>query len=96
MIPVELDELLGQPLHLDVERSAGVVAALDRDVDQRDQERELVGRDELTLVEDLLHARQEDDLIGVGWHLRHGLFQYAARSGMIHRTPPRGSGMSPR
>lgn len=94
--PVKFDELLGNPVDLHVERRARIIATLDRYLDERDQQCELVGRDELTFVEDLLDPRQKDYLIGVRRDPRHGLFQYRARSGMIHRTPPRGSAMSPR
>ena len=49
--PVVRDELLGDLLHRDLELAAGVVAQLDREVGQRDQQGELVARDELALVE---------------------------------------------
>ena len=75
MPPVELDELRGDPVQRHVERVARVPAPLDGDLDQRDQQRELVGRDELAFVEDLLDPRQEVELVGVRRDRRHRLIQ---------------------
>ncbi|MEX2165079.1 MAG: hypothetical protein WD823_12675 [Sulfuricaulis sp.] len=63
--PVLLDELLRDGVQLQLEGCAGVVAALDRQLHQRDEQGELVRRDELAFVENPLHLLQEIELAPV-------------------------------
>jgi hypothetical protein len=68
---------------------------LQAQVRERVQQRELVRRDEVAFGEQALEFPQKlelaDRLVG---HCSV-LSQYAALSGMTHRTPPRGSSTSP-
>jgi len=61
--PVELHELLGDVLGVEVERTGGVVGALDGELRQGEQEGELVRRDERALGQDALDPKQECELI---------------------------------
>jgi hypothetical protein len=94
--PVILDELLSDQLRGDGERFAAVIARLNRDVRQREQEGILVGGYELTLGQQSLEVGQKLELLLGSWFAHEEFSQYTALSGMTHRMPPRGSGTSPR
>lgn len=71
MGPVLLDELLRDGTQVQLEGRAGVVAALDRQLHQRDEQGELVRRDKLAFVEDPLHLLQELELAPVAGRSAH-------------------------
>jgi hypothetical protein len=63
-------------------------------VDEPQQDGELVGGGKATLVQEDEEPLSEADGIAV-LGVRRYSSQYAARSGITRRTPPRGSGTSP-
>ena len=65
--PVEVDELLREVPRVERQRLGGVVATLDRQVGQRQEQRELVGGDEAPVGDEALDVEEELDLpLGVG------------------------------
>jgi hypothetical protein len=60
--PVVGDELLGQLLGRYSQTAAGVVAPLDADVGDAEQQRVLIGGDEAALGEQPLDVQEESDL----------------------------------
>ncbi len=60
--PVILDELLGDRSHRDSQRTIGRERALEAQVGERIQQRELVGRDEVAFVEQTLELAEELEL----------------------------------
>ena len=93
--PIILNELFGYQLCGDRQSLAAIVTGLDGDVRQRQQQGVLVRRNELALGQQSLDVGQKLELLLSGWRAHEGLSQYTAFSGMIQRTPPRGSGTSP-
>ena len=93
--PVVLDELLGDRAQRHAQRAVGRGLALEAQIRERVQQRELVGRDEVAFGEQALKFPQKLELAdrgGVHWSV---LCQYAALSGSTQRMPPRGSLTSP-
>lgn len=73
MGPVELDEALRDLADRKNELAAVVAPELDRQVGERDHQRELVGRGELAFGIDTLQLAQERQLrLGRGGRRRHG------------------------
>jgi hypothetical protein len=66
--PVQFGELLADRGEREVEGGAGIVARLDGEFGQGQEQGVLVGRRELPLAEDALDLLQENGLgFGVGW-----------------------------
>jgi hypothetical protein len=69
--PVLLDEFLRDRMQVQLEGRARVVAALYRQLHQRDEQGELVRRDKLAFVKSPLHVLQEIELAPVAGRSGH-------------------------
>src|SRR6186713_2474723 len=91
--PVVLNKLFRQLPCFDDHGIAGIIARRDSNVGDGENESVLIGRNKLALRQEALDVGEELHLVFSGGFHRD---QYGAFSGMIQRTPPLGSGMSPR